>query len=233
VNLRAHEFHNLRKLLSHYLQAIQQQPLGVSYLEAGKHEEAAKALGQAVYKDPEYAAAYVKLGLAYSSLRQHKDAIAAFKLAIRIKRELLDAEAYYQMGQAYTALGKHSEALGAFKQAMYIARAEAITSEGQSVKSPTREELHYHLGLAYHNLTRFNESIKELQQVVAVNPKFAEAYYGLAACYIGLGDRISAEKQQKILAQLNPELAARISEALATNRIAPASVTDGMLGRRR
>lgn len=210
--------------------ALSYYNLGVSYLDAGKHAEAARALGEAIYKDPEYAAAYVKLGFAYSSLRQYKDAIAVFKMAIRIKRELVDAEAYYQMGQAYAALGKHSDALSSFKQALYIARAEAITAEGQNARVPTVEELHYNLGLAYHNLARFQEAIKELQQVIAVNPRFAEAYYGLAICYIGIGDRKSAEKQQKILAPLNPDLAARVSRALTTSHIPPPSVTDGMLG---
>jgi tetratricopeptide (TPR) repeat protein len=210
--------------------ALSYYNLGVSYLDAGKQAEAAKALGEAIFKDPEYAAAYLKLGLAYSSLRQYKEAIAVFKMAIRIKRDLLDAEAYYQMGQAYSALGKHSDALNSFKQALYIARADAISAEGQSARVPTVEELHYNLGLAYHNLARFQEAIKELRQVIAVNPGFAEAYYGLAVCYIGLGDRKSAEKQQKILAPLNPDLAARISQALATNHIPPPSVTDGMLG---
>lgn len=208
--------------------------LGVRYLESGRNAEAADALNQAVFKDPEYGAAYVKLGLAYTSLRKYKEAVAVFKMAVRIKRELLDSEAYFQMGHAYSAIGKHSEALGAFKQALYISRAEAITVEGEKPsRIPTSEELHYSLGLAYHNLGRIEDAIKELQQVVSINPRFAEAYYGLAVCYVGIGDRKSAEKQQQILSGLNPDLAARIAQALATNRNIPPGLNDGILGARR
>jgi|SRR5882724_3672649 len=205
--------------------------LGVSYLDAGKPAEAAQALNQAVYKNPENAAAYAKLGLAYSALQKHKEAVAVFKMALRIKRDILDAEGFYQMGLAYSALGKHSDALAAFKQALYITRAESIIAGTPSqTRVPTAEELHYSLGLAYHSLGRFEDAIKELQQVIAQNPRMAQAYYGLAVCYIGMGDRRSAEKQQRILFSLNPALAERIAQALATNRNLPPGVSEGMLG---
>jgi len=206
--------------------------LGVSYLDVGKPAEAVEALNQAVFKDPENAAAYIKLGLAYSALHKPKEAVAVFKMALRIKRDTVNAEAYYQLGLAYTALGKHADALSAFKQALYITRAEAIGADApSSTKAPTAEELQYHLGLAYYNLGKIQDAVTELQQVLAQNPQMAEAYYGLAVCYIGLGDRKSAEKQQKILTKLSPTLAARVSQALSTNRNLPPGLSDGILGK--
>ncbi len=207
---------------------------GVAYLEAGQNAEAAQALNQAVYKDPEFAAAYVKLGLAYCAMQKHKEAVAVFKMASKIQKDVMDAEAYYQLGLAYTSLAKHSEALNAFKQALYVTRAESIDSNApKSGIVPTPEELHYSLGLAYHNLGRFDDGIKELNQVVAANPRLAQAYYGLALCYLGKGDRRAAEKQRQILAPMNSELADKVSRAFATNNIAPPGVSEGILGGRR
>jgi TonB family protein len=207
---------------------------GVMYLDEGKLTEAVDVLKQAVHKDPESAPAYVKLGLAYSALRQYKEAVAVFKMAIQIKRDSLDAEAYYNLGHSYSGIGKHADALNAFKQALYISRAEAINAEEQkSVRTPSAAELHYSIALANSNMGRYSDAIKELKQVIEMNPQFAEAYFGLAVCYIGLGDRNGAEKQQRILATMNPDLADKVSQALGPNRNLPPGVSEGILGGRR
>ena len=204
---------------------------GVAYLESGNFDAAAETLRQSVDEDPEFATAYVKLGLAYSGLRKYKEAVAVFKMAIQIKPDQVDAEAYYQLGNSYSALGKHDDALKAFKQALYVSRAEAISSEELgSRKVPSALQLHYSIGLTYNMLGKFSDAVKELKQVIAINPELAEAYFGLAVCYIGMGDRKSAEKQQKILATLNPALANKIADALSSQRNTPPGVSEGMLG---
>jgi hypothetical protein len=48
-----------------------------------------------------------------------------------------------------------------------------------------------------------------------------------------LGDRRSAEKQQKILSTLNPDLANKIGQALSSYRNLPPGVSEGMLGGRK
>ncbi|HKZ01188.1 MAG TPA: tetratricopeptide repeat protein [Pyrinomonadaceae bacterium] len=208
--------------------------LGLSYLETGKPAEAIQPLKQVVHKDPENALGYLKLGLAYSALHQYTEAIAVFKIAIQIRRDLIDAEAYYQLGQAYANTGKNSDAVAALKQALYITRADGISPEGQKARTaPSLEQLHYSLGLVYHRLTRYRDAVKELQKVIEINPKIAAAHYGLALCYIALGDRKSAEKQQKVLATLDPDLAQKVADVLSTNRIMPPGVTEGMLGPKR
>jgi TonB family protein len=202
---------------------------GLSYLTLGRHAEAVDALKQAVQADPNNAVAYGKLGLAYSGLHQYKETVAVLKMAIRIKPEVVDAEAYYQLGQAYTALGKHSDALEAFKQALYITRAQTIDPDGAKVQRfPSLEDIHYGLALTYHNMGRYSVAIKELQQVIAMNPKFAEAYYGLVMSYVALGDRKSAEKQQKILSSLNTALGEKAANALSLpSPILPPGVNRG------
>jgi len=187
----------------------------LSHLRAGRYSEAVAALRQAVDRNPEDAVAYTKLGLAYSALRRPKETVAAFKLAIRIKAQVVDAESYYRLGTAYASLTKHSEAVGAFKQAMSIIRGQMLESDPSKYAGfPTLPDLHYDLALAYHNLGRYGDAIKELKEATTLKPDFAEAYYGLALAYIGLGDRKSAAKQEQTVRPLNKALADKINEAL-------------------
>jgi TonB family protein len=189
---------------------------GLSRLMAGRYTEAVAALRQAVDRNPEDALAYTKLGLAYSGLHQNKETIAVLKLAIRLKAQVVDAEAYYRLGEAYAALTKHSEAVGAFKQVMSIIRAQALEPDESKYSGfPTFPDLHYDLALAYHNLGRYGDAIKELKQATTLKPEFAEAYYGLALAYIGIGDRRSAARQEQIVRPLNSALADKIAVALS------------------
>ncbi len=188
---------------------------GLSHLRAGRYTEAVAALREAVDRNPEDALAYTKLGLAYSALRRPKETVAAFKMAIRIKAQVVDAEAYYRLGTAYALLTKHSEAVGAFKQAISIIKAQMLEPDPSKYAGfPTLPDLHYDLALAYHNSGRYGDAIKELKEVITLKPDFAEAYYGLALAYIGFGDRRSAAKQEQMVRPLNKALADKIAEAL-------------------
>jgi TonB family protein len=190
--------------------------LGLSHLRAGRYTEAVDALRQAVDRNPEDALAYTKLGLAYSALRRPKETVAVLKLAIRIKPQVVDAESYYRLGAAYASLTRHSEAVGAFKQAMAIIRAQVLESDQSKYSGfPTLPDLHYDLAVAYHNQGRYGDAIKELKQATTLKPEFAEAYYGLALAYIGLGDRKLAAKQEQIVRPLNARIADKIVVALA------------------
>lgn len=190
---------------------------GSEFLASGRNDEAAQALRQATERDPSDAAAYAKLGIAYVGLQQHELAVAAFKMAIRIKPELMDAEAYYQLSNAYNGLAKVSQALEALKQAVYIKRAEQASAEvANASRSPSLEDLHYSTGLAYYNLRRYNQAIEELKQVIALNPNRAQAYFGLALTYLANGDRKLAEKQQDTLESLDPVFAAKIAKLLSS-----------------
>jgi tetratricopeptide (TPR) repeat protein len=190
---------------------------GLTFIDTGQNAEAVEILRQAVERDPNHAAAYGKLGVAYVALKQYKEAVVVFKMAIRIKPEIVDAEDYYQLSRAYTALEKFPLALEAIKLALYIKRAQQINVEsGNPSRGPAMAELHYSAGLAFYNLQRFREAIEELKQVIALNPKHAPGYFGLALSYLATGDRKLAEKQQELLESLDPVYAAKIAKLLAT-----------------
>lgn len=189
---------------------------GLTFLDTGHNAEALETLRQAVEHNPNDAAAYGKLGVVYAVLKQYKEAVVALKMAIRIKPEIVDAEDYYQLSRSYTALEKFPLALEAIQLALYIKRAEQVNAENGSMsRAPAMTELHYSAGLAFYNLQRYREALGELKQVVALNPKHAPGYFGLAITYLATGDRKAAEKQQEALESLDPVYAAKIAKLLA------------------
>ncbi len=188
---------------------------GLTFLETGRNEEAVLTLRQAVEQNPNDAAAYGKLGVAYATLGQYKEAVVVLKMAIRIKPEIVDVQDYYQLSRSYTALEKFPLALDAIKLALYIKRAEQVNSESKNIPGPSFAELHYSAGLAFYNLRRYREAAEELKQVIALNPKHAPGHFGLALTYLATGDRKGAEQQQAALESLDPVYAAKIAKLLA------------------
>jgi len=189
---------------------------GLSHLNAGRYAESEAALRQFVYRNPDDALGYSKLGLAYSGLQKYEEAVVAFKLAIKIRPDIADAGIYYRLGLAYGALKKYKDAASAFKQALYVARAQSIdANQTSSQTAPPTVQLHYNLGLAYYNLDRNDDAIKELKQAITLSPQLADPYYALGMAYISQGDEGSAKKQAQILKSLNPALAKRLADALS------------------
>jgi TonB family protein len=189
---------------------------GLSYLAAGRHAEAVAALKQSVELNPNDAIAYVRLGMAHSALQQYAEAAAVLNKAIRIKRESVDAAGYFHLGHAYVVLNQPLDAIDAFRQALYIMRAEAVSPAKENTGIVIKfEDLHYNLGVAYHNARRFNDAIRQMKEVVKLNPKVAEAYYGLGVAYLALRDPRSAQSQAALLKSLDPALANKLKDAIA------------------
>jgi tetratricopeptide (TPR) repeat protein len=190
----------------------------LTYLSPSSRSDNIAALKEAIQRNPNDGAAYRKLGIAYAGLGQNKEAVAVFKMAIKISPELLDAQGYLHLGHAYLELGKNSEALKAFKQAVYLVREQALDAEGKAKpNTPTPVELHYSLSLAHYRLGHYEEAIAELKDVIELDPKLAEAYYALAIAYIAINDQRSAQKQLSILEPINKELAEKLAAALGKN----------------
>ena len=187
---------------------------GMDSLAAGRYEQAAAAFNHVIQVDPNDADGYLKLAMSYSGMRKDKEAIAGFKMAAQIKKSVFDVRAYYLWAGSYVALDKNSEAISAFKEALKIKRAEAIELEPKPQSFPSLELLHYGLGICYLNSGRFGESIKELKQVVTMNPANAQAHYAIALAHIANGDSRAAERQNRILSTLDRKLSQKIVSAL-------------------
>jgi TonB family protein len=189
---------------------------GMASLATGKYADAAGFFRQVVQVDPNDALAYSKLGIAYSALKQHKEAIGAFKQAIRLKRAFVDFDSYYRMGDAYIALGEHKAAIDSLRQAIYGLRAQVLDPQPRKPVpgSATELDIHYALGLAYYGSGTFRDAAKEFEEVVRLKPDFASAHYGLGLSYYELGDTRSAKKEENILLKMKSPLANKLTGLL-------------------
>jgi len=111
------------------------------------------------------------LGTAYYDLGRYRQAIQAYKQAIKTKHDYLDAS--YNLGNAYLRLGRYAEAINAFEQAVAI--------------NPDFAYAHSNLGAAYGKLGRYHEALQALKQAIAIDPNQLDACYNLGNVYASLG----------------------------------------------
>jgi len=137
---------------------------------------------------------WVNLGYYYGVAGLYKDAIEAFKQAIRIKPDYADA--HYNLGVAYGGLGMYKEEIKAYKQAIRI--------------KPDHAGAHYNLGVAYVGLGMYKEAVEAYKQAIRIKPDHAEAHNNLGLSYLFLNDRGSALGEYKILKDLDPQMANKL-----------------------
>jgi len=191
---------------------------GMASLGSANYSEAVEFFKQATVLDPTDAIAFCKLGIAYSALKEHKEAIRAFKEAIRIKRAFVDAAAYYLMGNSYISLGENGAAIEPLRQSLYAIRAQELVPKPDkpSLGTPTESDIRYALGLAYYGSGSFRKAATEFEEAIRINKDSALAHYGLGLAYLEVGDRVAAIKQQKILEKLKSPLADTLRSTLLT-----------------
>ena len=122
------------------------------------------------------------LGYYLSEAGLNKEAIVAYKQAIKIKPDY--AKAHYSLGIAYGNLGMYREAIESYKQAIRI--------------KPDYAEAHYNLGIDYRNLGMYKEAIEAFKQAIRIKPDDADAHGNLGVPYSDLGmyrEAIEAFKQ--------------------------------------
>jgi tetratricopeptide (TPR) repeat protein len=122
------------------------------------------------------------IGYYYGEYDLFKEAIQAYKQAIKIKSDY--AEAYYNLGATYDELGMYREAIESFKQTIKI--------------KPDFTTAHLNLGAAYDEIGMYKEAIQAYKQAIKIKPDYAEVYSNLCVTYDKLGmyrDSIEACKQ--------------------------------------
>jgi TonB family protein len=187
---------------------------GMASLASAQYKDAVESFTQAVTLNPQDAIAHTKLGFAYSALGENKSAITAFKQAIKLNRAFVDADSYFRLGMAYLALSDYASAIDPLKQALYGVKANVLEDRTKSTVGPGEAEINDALGRAYYGTGSYRQAVKAFENAVRLNPKFASAHYGLGLSYLEVGDRRSAEKEEKVLRKLNSRLADRLAGML-------------------
>lgn len=128
--------------------------LGVSYLEKGLYELAAKQAKLVLAEEPNCWSAYLLLGNVYKKKQEPDKAILYFKKAVEFNP--VGVEAYLSLGATLAASG-------------YTADAERVLTLAMS-KIPDSVELMRYLGVFYKNKGEFNKAIAVWQRALDLEP---------------------------------------------------------------
>jgi tetratricopeptide (TPR) repeat protein len=191
---------------------------GMASLLTAKYAAAVEFFNQAIKADSTDALAYCRLGLAYSALEKYKEAITAYKQAIRLKRAFVDADSYYRLGTAHLQLNESSAAIEPLKQSLYMIRAQLLDPDQRkpTPPAPPQAEVNYALGLAYYGTGAFRNAATEFENAVRLKQDFASAHFGLGLSHLAYGDKGSADKEERILRKLKSPLADKLADQIVT-----------------
>jgi len=183
--------------------------LGALYVEVGKIEQGMELLkrGIAACKE-EYEILYelnYHLGIAYSRLKNHQQAINHYQTAIKLPiYPMLKLGAYNNLGSLLKAAGDLTGAKKIYETALKIDSNFAMG--------------HYNLGMICKALGLFTEAIACYQTAIKLKPNYAEAYQNLGVVQLKVGNvqaSITAFKNAIILhEQTNPQEAMRLRQGL-------------------
>lgn len=187
---------------------------GTLSLREWKIPHAIAAFTRAIEIEPKYAEAYVKRGLAYYRLGQYKAAISDYTRTLDLKR--YHADAYASRGDAYRALGEMQHAIADYSASLkkrWSARVmrrraqtyfeqdnvqNALTDYNTVIKRQPSAMAYYTRGNAYFQLSiqddasRLKLALADMDQAIALEPRFASAYISRAQIYVRAGEQASA-----------------------------------------
>ncbi len=131
---------------------------GESLYIVGRYDEAVSPLENAIKIRPEHGRAHYDLALTYAKLGEKEKAI-----------DLLSSYLEY--------IAQTKEWIGSMDKE-YITKCKELFGElrGKTVSSQVPGEEHFIKAKEYYQSTMFNEAIKELNEAIKINPKYALAY---------------------------------------------------------
>ncbi len=191
--------------------------------EAGRYDDAAAKVRQALAADPEIIDAHAQLGNIFTKAGRHADAVAAYKQALALDSE--HAMSTYNLALAYRQLGRVDDAILGFERSavieprsgrahfqlgdIYMQRGEAARAVEVLQRGLTldidRPPFLVKLGEAYLTLKRFDEAEKVLKEAVALRADVPRGQYNLALVYEQRGDGAGARAAYEAEVAKNPK----------------------------
>ena len=135
--------------------------------------------------------AWYSLGLAYEKMGRHREAIKAYREALRLKHD--DIETWYNLGVAYGKMGHMREAVQAFREVVRL--------------KPDLAEAWYNLGNAYGEMGRHRDAVEACREALRLKTDYAEAWYNLGVSYLKMGRYREAVQAFREALRLKPDLA--------------------------
>ena len=174
---------------------------------------------------PEFAEAYIDLGLAYFSKGELDIAIDNYDKAIQLDPQF--ARVYYHRGNAYNEKGKYDLAIRDFDKAIdlkpdnafaYNNRGAVYRSKGEhdlAIENcnkaiqlkPDYAEPYSNRGSAYRNKGEIDLAIEDYDKAIQLKPDFVKAYYNRGLAYHEMGELDLAIKDYSEAIEIDPKLA--------------------------
>ena len=171
---------------------------------------AADALKQVVAAQPTLTVAWFDLAYAYTGLRKHEEAVAAYRKALELDPNLFEARLnlgilLMQLNDPQGAL-EHLEKAAALKPdhvraQLYYGRALALTGQPERAEKQYQTVLRldpklaiaqYDLGQLYLQQKRYQEALGSFQRALGLDPALSQAQLGMALALEGLKDGVNA-----------------------------------------
>ncbi|MCX5834786.1 MAG: tetratricopeptide repeat protein, partial [Deltaproteobacteria bacterium] len=197
--------------------------LGLIYYEWNKHDEAIAEFSEVLKGFPNDDEARYFRAAAYGEKKLYGEALADLN-KIPVSSDLY-ANAQIQIGVILKKQNRPQEAIEVTKKAMNVKKgdpalygflaslyedakdlktAEQTLLEGLTM-APANADLHYRLGVLYEKTDRFNESMKQMEEVLKIEPESAEALNFIGYSYADRGIKLQeAEDMIKKALELRP-----------------------------
>ncbi len=138
--------------------------LAITYNRFGDADEAEQCWQQCLTANSRYAEAYSGLAAIAKSRGDNEKAVQYYRKSLEIDPSLPNVRA--ELAETLMSLNRMPEA------------AELLEQERRT--APTSLEAAYQLGQAYSQLKEYDKAIKGYEAAIAIDPNYANAYYGLA-----------------------------------------------------
>ena len=141
---------------------------------------------------------YLALGYAYEKTNMRREAIEAYKEAIRSKPDYFDA--HVTLGLAYYKTGRYDEAADAYLRAIAI--------------RPNDKSVYNKLGATYIILGSYSMALDTFRQSLKLDPRNPETHFNLGIALVITGDRSGAIAEYGVLKTLDRERAAQLMDLI-------------------
>lgn len=148
--------------------------------EEGRYEDAIKAYLKALEREPENAATYNNMGVAYNNLNENERALEKYNRAIELTPE---AMYYSNRGYTYMRLNRLDKAMADCEKAIEL--------------DPDYASAYDNRGDIYYLLQEYEKAIADFTKAIELNPKDKEFYLDRAKTYDAMGEKDLAEADRK------------------------------------
>lgn len=151
-----------------YTEALKADPTNALYRQAQRTTlERYRALPSIHPRYKESAVFYFNLGYLYQEMKEYKEAIAAYELALDLNPDYTSA--LYNLGNVYEQLGQVKQALFLYEKVMGL--------------NPRHAEAYLNSGVISTRLRDYPQAIEYYEKALKVNPKLSSAYFNLGYVY--------------------------------------------------